>query len=165
MSNLCVSRPIAKTCNLHSCRPSGRKRLCERLGVRHENEVLNTVANFFDLDVSEIVSERRNRQLYDARKCAYLIFRSLGWSTTTTGARFGKDHSTIVAALKTATDADMELAADLASMATLPNNFELRRERYGTECNYVLRNPRTAEEVDLPSSIASELTEALTYCE
>ena len=130
--------------------------------MKHEVEVLNTVADYYNLPVLQIVSEARNRELYDARRCAYLVYRHLGWSFPRIGATFGKDHSTVVTAVRSASDADRELALRLAAMATAPDTFELRRERHG---RFVLRNPRTAEEVDLPVSISDEIAEALTYCD
>lgn len=137
--------------------------------MKHEVEVLNTVADHYNLPVREIVSEARNRELYDARRCAYLVYRHLGWSFPRIGATFGKDHSTVVVAVQSASDADRELALRLAAMAVEPDTFELRRERHGDASDeryvYVLRNPRTAEEVDLPMSIIDEITEALTYCD
>jgi hypothetical protein len=140
--------------------------------VKHESEVLNVISEHFNLPLREIVSEARTRELYDARRCAYLVYRNLGWTMTRIGATFAKDHSTVVAAIQSASDADRELALRLAAMAAAPNNFELRRERHGDPSDeryvwytYVLRNPRTAEEVDLPMSIADKITEALTYCD
>lgn len=132
--------------------------------MKHENEVLNVISEHFNLPVREIVSEARNRELYAARRCAYLVYRNLGWTMTRIGATFRKDHSTVVVAVQSASDAEKDLALKLAAMATAPDDFELRRERRSDGYNYVLRNPRTAEEVDLPMSIADEVTEALTYC-
>lgn len=131
--------------------------------MKHESDVLNTVADHYGLTVKDILSVRRNRELVDARLSAYLAYRLLGWTTTRIGKTFGRDHSTVVVAVQNASDDDWALAEKLTDMATSRSTFHLRRDDVDGVCTYVIRNPRTEEEVVLPSVLSPHLAEMLTY--
>jgi hypothetical protein len=133
--------------------------------MKHEVEVLNTVANHYNLTVKDILSERRSRELVAARRSAYLAYRHLNWTVTRIAETFGRDHSTIVVAIQNANDDDRVLADKLVAMATTPDLFELRREVVDDGYEYVIRNPRTEEEIELPRCVENYVTEALTYCD
>lgn len=59
--------------------------------------VVRAVSMFYDVSVNDILSARRNASICNARHVAYFLTREMTpLSTTQMGAKFNRDHSTIV---------------------------------------------------------------------
>jgi hypothetical protein len=61
----------------------------------------------FEMDI--LFSEEQKRELSDVRKCIYkLLNEELGWTVERIGRLFNRDHSTIVVALRTINQGEID---------------------------------------------------------
>ncbi len=63
-------------------------------------KILADVARIAGVTVEELTGPSKARHLHQTRIHAYQALRLLGWSYPVIGARFNRDHSTIMAALR-----------------------------------------------------------------
>ncbi len=88
------------------------------------DEIQRRVAEFYNLKLSELMSDRRAREVARPRQVAMYLSKQLTQrSLPEIGRRFGgRDHTTVMHAVKRITDlkaADSELAADIDRLTRL----------------------------------------------
>ena len=88
------------------------------------DKIQNTVSNFYNIQLSEMLSQRRSRPLARPRQIAmYLAKKMTTRSLPEIGRRFAnRDHTTVIHAVKTITrlrDKDEEMAKNIAQIKSL----------------------------------------------
>ena len=88
------------------------------------DKIQNTVSNFYNIQLSEMLSQRRSRPLARPRQIAMFLAKKMTTrSLPEIGRRFAnRDHTTVIHAVKTITrlrDKDEEMAKNIAQIKSL----------------------------------------------
>ena len=101
---IAFSRVNNKTLTIGDCK-NILKDIFSQIRVITVDKIQNTVSNFFNIQVSEMLSQRRSRPLARPRQVAmYLAKKMTSRSLPEIGRRFAnRDHTTVIHAVKTIT--------------------------------------------------------------
>ena len=101
---IAFSRVNNKTLTIGDCK-NILKDIFSQIRVITVDKIQNTVSNFFNIQVSEMLSQRRSRPLDRPRQVAmYLAKKMTSRSLPEIGRRFAnRDHTTVIHAVKTIT--------------------------------------------------------------
>ena len=101
---IAFSRVNNKTLTIGDCK-NILKDIFSQIRVITVDKIQNTVSNFFNIQVSEMLSQRRSRPLARPRQVAmYLAKQMTSRSLPEIGRRFAnRDHTTVIHAVKTIT--------------------------------------------------------------
>ena len=109
--------------NISECR-NLLKDVLNQTKVITVDKIQNTVSNFYNIQLSEMLSQRRSRPLARPRQIAmYLAKKMTTRSLPEIGRRFAnRDHTTVIHAVKTITrlrEKDEEMAKNIAQIKSL----------------------------------------------
>ena len=101
---IAISRIHKKTLNISECKKI-LKDVFNQVKVITVDKIQNTVSNFFNISLSDMLSQRRSRPLARPRQVAmYLAKKMTTRSLPEIGRRFAnRDHTTVIHAVKTIT--------------------------------------------------------------
>ena len=120
---IAFGRVHKKELNISECR-NLLKDVLNQTKVITVDKIQNTVSNFYNIQLSEMLSQRRSRPLARPRQIAmYLAKKMTTRSLPEIGRRFAnRDHTTVIHAVKTITrlrDKDEEMAKNIAQIKSL----------------------------------------------
>lgn len=79
------------------------------------DDVTHEVCRLYEITFDDLIGRRRSAWIVAARRTTCVALSLLGWSSVRIGRQLGRDHTTILHALATATDDERDRAARLVA--------------------------------------------------